>query len=160
MGLRAGDGGALRDCSGITSLMVRNLETEEGVDGLERFRIGGGDLDFGTVGSIGVEIANLVAELGHHWRARWRSAVDEHGDVEIASGEALDDVGEMHANFVAGHGVFRIVGGDVDGAPGFVEAEMMRGCFVGEAHGVVATGCDCFVVGRVLCRCGRLLGGL
>jgi len=85
--------------------------------------------------------------------------VDEHGDVEVAGGEELGDVGEMHANFVACGGVFGVVGGDVDGAAGFVEEKVVGGGLVGEAHSVVAPGHDGVVAGRVFCRGGRLLGG-
>jgi hypothetical protein len=154
MGLRAGAGGALPDCSGVTALMVRNLEAEEGVDGLERFGIGGGDLDLGAARCVGVLVADLVAESSHRRCARRRGVVNEHGNVEIAGGEALDDVGKVHANFVAGGGIFGVVCGDVDGTAGFVEAEVVGGCLVGETHGVVTPGGDGVVVGGVLCPGG------
>lgn len=149
----------LPDFRCIASLVVGDLEAEKGVDGLEGFGIGGSDLDFGAARSIGVEIANLVAELGHPRRAGRRGVVDEHGDVEIAGGETLGDVGEVHANFVTSGGVLGVVGGDFDGAAGFVQAEMVRGGFVGETHGVVSARSDGVVVGGVFCRRGRLLGG-
>jgi hypothetical protein len=47
--------------------------------------------------------------------------VNEHGDIEVAGREALDDVGEMHADFVADSGVFGVVGRDVNGAACFVD---------------------------------------
>ena len=149
----------LPDFGRVAGLVVGDLETEEGVDGLEGFGIGGGDLDFGTARGVGVEVADLAAELGHHGRAGRCGVVDEHGGVEGTGGEALGDVGEVHTNFVTSDGVFGVVGGDVDGAAGFVEAEMVGGGLVGETHGVVATGGDGIVVGRVLCWRRRLLGG-
>jgi len=85
--------------------------------------------------------------------------VDKHGDVEVAGGEELGNVGEVHANFVAGGGVFGVVGGDVDGAAGFVEQKVVGGRLVGEAHSAVAPGHDGVVAGGVLCRGGRRLGG-
>ena len=151
--------GLLPDFGRVTGLVVGDLEAEERVDGLDGFGIGGSDLDFGAARGVGVEIADLVAEFGHHERAGRCSVVDEHGDVEVSGREAPGDVGDMHANFVAGSGVFGVVGGDVDGAAGFVEAEMVGGGLVGEAHGVVAPGGDGVVVGGVLCRGGRLPGG-
>ena len=85
--------------------------------------------------------------------------MDKHGDVEGAVREAFDDVGEMHADLVAGDRVLGVDGGDVDDATTFGEAEMVRSGFVGEAHGMVATGGDAVVVGGALGRRGRLLGG-
>jgi len=52
--------------------VVGDLETEErvdGVDGLEGFGIGGSDLDFGAARCVGVDVADLAAELGDHGRA-------------------------------------------------------------------------------------------
>ena len=124
------------------------------MNSLEGFGIGSGDLDFGAARSVGVEVGDLVAELGHHGRAGRCGVVDEHRDVEIAGGKALGNVGEMHANFVTGHGVLGIFGGDVDHTTGIVKAEMVRSGFVGKAHGVVAAGGDGVVVGGE-----RRLGG-
>ena len=151
--------GLLPDFGRVTGLVVGDLEAEEGMDGLEGLGIGGGDLDFSAACRVGVEVANLAAQFGHHSSAGRCGVVDEHGDVEVAGGEALDNVGEVHANFVAGGSVFGVVGGDVDGAAGFVEAEMVGGGFVGEAHGVVATGGDGVVVGGGRRWRGGLLGG-
>ena len=45
---------------------------------------------------------------------------------------------QVHTNFIAATGVGRVVGQDLDGSTGFVEAEVMGGGFMGETHGVVA----------------------
>src|SRR5260370_37723281 len=87
---------------------------------------------------------NLAAEFGHHGCAGRCGVVNEHRYVEVACRETLGDVRKVHANLVAGGGIFGIVSGNVDGAAGFVEAEMMSGCFAGETHGVGST------VGNVL----------
>ena len=149
----------LPDFRGVTSFVVGDLEAKEGMDGLEGFGIGGSNLDFGATRGVGVEVANLVSEFGHHRRAGRRGVVDEVGDVEVAGGETFRDVGEVQADVVPGGGVFGIVGGDVDGAAGFVQTEMVRGGFVGETHGVVSAGSDSVVVRGVRGGRGRLLGG-
>lgn len=139
--------------------MVRNLEAEKAVDGLQGFGVGGGDLDFGAARSVAVEVMDMATEFGHHECAGRRGVVDEHRNVEVACRETLGDVRKVHANLVAGGGVFGIVSGNVDGAAGVVEAEMMGGGFVGETHGVVAAGGYAVVVGGVLNWRWRLLGG-
>lgn len=134
--------------------MVRDLEAEKGVDGVEGFRVGGGDLDFSPGGGVKVSVADFAAQPGHDRSAGRDGVMDEHRDIEIACCEALDDVGEVHADQVARRGVLGIVGGDVDEAAGFEEVEMMSGGFVGKAHGVVAAGGHCVVVGRGLLHQG------
>jgi hypothetical protein len=148
---------ALLNFGRVARLVVGDLETQKSVDGSQGFGAGGGDLDFGAARGVAVEITDLASEFGHHGCAGRCGVVDEHGYVEVACREALDDVGEVHANLVAGGGVFGIVGGDIDGTAGFVEAEMVSGGFMGEAHGVVAAGGDGIVMGGVWRR--RLLGG-
>jgi len=58
--------GLLPDFGGVTGLVVGDLEAEERVDCLEGFGIGGSDLDSGAARCVGVDVADLVAELGHH----------------------------------------------------------------------------------------------
>ena len=147
------------DFDRVACFVVGYLEAEEGVNGLEGFRVGGGDLDFSAVERVAVEVADLAAEFGHDGRAGRCGVVNEHGDIEVAGREALDDVGEMHADFVADSGVFGVVGRDVNGAACFVEMKMMRCGFVRETHGVVAAGGDGVVVGGVRRWRWGLLGG-
>jgi hypothetical protein len=132
------------------------------VNRLNGVGIGCGDPDDRARGRFAVFITNLVAELGHLRRAGRRRVVNKHGNVEVASGEALYDMREMHANLVAGGGVFGIVGGDVDGAAGFIQQEMVSGGLVGEAHSMVAAGGNAVVVRRSVLGGGRrsLLGRL
>ena len=128
------------------------MEAQEGVNGFEGFGVGGGDLDLGAAIGFEVAIADFAAEFGHDGGAGRVGGVDEHGDVEIAGGEELDDVREVHADLVAGGGVFGVVGGDVDYAAGLGEVEVVSGGFVGKAHGVVAAGGDGIVMGGVVSR--------
>ena len=106
----------LMDFGGVVGLVVGDLEAEEGVNGLEGFGTGGGDLNLGAAIGFRVSIADFVAEFGHDRNARRVGVVDEHGDVEVAGGEKLDDVREVHTDLVAGGGAFRVVGGDIDDA--------------------------------------------
>jgi hypothetical protein len=133
----------------VARLVVGDLKAEKCVDGLDGFRVGGGDLDFGATGSVAVKVTDMAAEFGHRGCARRCCVVDEHGDVEVACRETVGEVRKVHADLFAGGGVFGIVSGNVDGAAEFVEAEMVSGGFVGETHGVVATGGHGIVVGGV-----------
>ena len=139
--------------------MVGDLEAQKGVDGLLGFGVGGGDLDFGAARSVAVEVMDLAAEFGHHECAGRCGVVNEHRYVEVACRKTIGDVRKVHADLVAGGGIFGIVSGNVDGAAGFVEAEMMGGGFVEETHGLVATGGNDVVVGGVSNWRWRLLGG-
>jgi len=82
----------LMDLGGIVGLVVGNLEAKEGVNGLGGFGVGGRDLDFGAAIGFHVAIADFVAEFGHYGSTRRVGVVDEHGHIEIAGGEAFDDV--------------------------------------------------------------------
>src|SRR5260370_33231194 len=57
------------------------------------------------------------------WPSRVRrrcGVVNEHRYVEVACRETLGDVRKVHANLVAGGGIFGIVSGNGDAAAGFV----------------------------------------
>jgi len=137
------------DFGGVVGLVVGNLKAQEGVNGFARFGVFGGDLDLGAAIGLEVAIADFAAELGHDGSAGRVGGVDEHGDVEISGGKELDDVREVHADLVAGGGVFGIVGGDVDDAAGLSEAEVVSSGLVGKAHGMVAPGGHPVVMGGV-----------
>lgn len=139
----------LMDLGGIVGLVVGNLEAKEGVNDLDGFGVGGRDLDFGAAIGFHVAIADFVAEFGHDRSARRIGVVDEHGHIEIAGGEAFGDVREVHADLFARGGVLGVVGGDVDDAAGFGEAEAVSGCFMRKTHGMVTAGGHDVVVGWV-----------
>ena len=82
----------LMDLGGILGLVVGDLEAKEGVNDLDGFGVGGRDLDFGAAIGFHVAIADFVAEFGHYGSTRRVGVVDEHGHIEIAGGEAFDDV--------------------------------------------------------------------
>lgn len=122
------------------------------MNGLDGLGVGSSDLDFGAARSISVHVVNLVAQLGHHRRARGCGVVDEHRYVEISGRETLNDVRKVHANLVPGSLIFGVVGGDIDDAAGLVQAEMMGRCLVRETHRVVAPSGHPLVMGST---CGR-----
>jgi len=149
----------LLDFSSVAGLVVGDLEAQEGVNGLQGFRVGAGNLDLRAAGRVVIEVPDLVAKFGHHRSAGRHGVVDEHRDVEVPGGEALDDVCEVHADLIPGGSIFAIVGGDVNEPAGFRKPEMVGRGLMGEAHGVVAAGGDAIMTGRVGRRGRGLLGG-
>jgi hypothetical protein len=148
----------LVDFGGVVGLVIGNLEAKEGVNGLGGLDVGGRDLNFGAVIGFHVAIANFMTEFSHDGNAGGIGVMNEHGDVEVARGEALDDVREVHADLFARGGVLGVVCGDFDNSAGFGQAEVMRGGFVGKTHGMVTACGDSIVVGGVW-RCRWLLLG-
>src|SRR5208337_2658264 len=83
-------------------------------------------------------VSDFVLEAFHFWHAGRRGVVDKHGDVKIASGEGVSDVGEMGADGVAASGVVRIVDFDLDGTSVGLEQEVVSCGRLGETHALFA----------------------
>ncbi len=101
----------------------------------------------------------MLAEFGHDRSPGRHGVVDEHRDVEVPAGEALDDVRQVPVDLIPGGSVFAIVGGDLNDPTGFRQPEMVGGGLMGEAHGVLTAGGDAIVVGWVRRWGSGLLGG-
>ena len=89
---------------------------------------------------------HFVLQALQHRHARRDAIVNQHRRMEISGGEHLRDVPEVHPNLVAAGGVSRVVRGDLDRAAVAVEAEVMRGLLVREAHHVIAALIDWVMV--------------
>ena len=72
--------------------MIRDLEPEEGMDSLQSLRVGGGNLNFRAAGRVVIAVVNLAAEFSHGGSAGRRGVMDEHWDIEVTCGKALDDM--------------------------------------------------------------------
>jgi len=138
----------LRQSGGIVCLVFFDLESEELVDGGKRLRVRSDHDDACAVGDFREGVGNPVLEPLHFGDAGGRGVVDEHGNVEVALGEGVGDVGEMHADGVAGGGVFGVVGFNLDDAAVGLKEEVVGGSGLRETHALFASGVHSGVVVR------------
>ena len=89
---------SLLDVQRVSRLVVRNLKAQEIVNGVNGLFVLASDSNFRAFRGIRIDITDLFAQLAHRRSAWWGRIVDEHGNVEVAIGEHLGDVCQMHSD--------------------------------------------------------------
>ena len=131
--------------------MILDLEIQERVHGLDRFRIPAGNLHPAPTIHVLEHVGDFAFQPLHDRDAGGRLIMYEHGSVEIPGREHHGNVAQVTANRVPAFQVFGVVGFNFNGSAVLGEPEMMGGLLMGEAHGVIAAADDAAVViGRLL----------
>ena len=119
--------------------MLGNLEAQEFLDGSERLRVLCGDAESCPFWSGLQPLPDAIAQP-FHGLCPWRVLrMNEHRRLEISGCKHGSDVPKMLTDLVPAGRVPGLVGLHFDTASIRIEPEMMRGFFVGETHGFIAT---------------------